>query len=127
MDESVLAAKGVHAMESTVAYVDGFCLYIGQRATLLPEPRSRAHGVLMEIAPPDAAALYSDPSVADYVAEPVIVQIPGGTRVPAVAYILPALRLSGTNPGYASALLALATRLGLPDDYLAHIDSFVAQ
>lgn len=126
MDESLLASKGVHPTESTIGYVDGFGLCIGKRATLLPEANSRAHGVLMKINSEDAAALYSEQSVADYVAETVVVTLPGNIQVSAVCYNLPAARLTGRNPEYAAALLALATRLGLPDSYLGRIRKAVA-
>ena len=121
MDESLLASKGVRLTSSTIGYVDGYGLRIGERATLVPEANGRAYGVLMEIASDDAAALYSEQSVADYVAEPVVVTLPRDTQVPAVCYNLPAAKLVGTNPEYAAALLKLATRLGLPDSYLRHI------
>jgi hypothetical protein len=125
MDESLLAAKGVRSMESVIGYVDGFSLRIGARATLLPEVNSRSYGMLMKITPEDTAALYSDPSLADYVAEPVVVNLPGNTEVPAVCYNLPATDLAGANPEYAKELLALAMRLGLPDSYIGQIRSAV--
>ena len=121
MDASVLASKGVRPTDMTVGYVDGYGLRIGKRATLVPETNSRAYGVLMKIAAQDAAALYSEQSVADYVAESVVVTLPDEIQVPAVCYNLPAAKLAGTNPDYAVALLALATKLGLPDSYLRHI------
>ncbi len=121
MDEALLASKGVRPTESTIGHVDGFSLHIGERATLLPDPNNRAYGVLMTITESDVSALYSEPSVADYVPEPVIVNLPDNTEVSAVCYNLPAEKLTGTNPEYAAALLALATRLGLPDAYLAQI------
>lgn len=121
MDESLLASKGVHPIDSKVGYVDGYRLHIGERATLLPEPHARAYGVMMKITSKDAVNLYSEPSVADYIAEPIVVRLPNDVKVPAVSYNLPAARLSGTNPEYAAALLKLATRLALPASYLAHI------
>jgi hypothetical protein len=121
MDASLLASKGVHATEPRIGYVDGYGLRIGEHATLLPDSNSRAYGVLMKIAEEDAAALYSEESVADYVAEPVVVTLPGNSQVSAVCYNLPPEKLVGTNSEYTAALLALATRLGLPDSYLAHI------
>jgi hypothetical protein len=121
MDESLLASKGIRPTESVIGYVEGFSLRIGKRATLLPEANSRSYGVLMKINPDDAAALYSEPSVADYVAEPVVVNLPGKIRVSAVCYNLPPTRLAGTNPEYAKDLLKLATRLRLPDSYLEQI------
>ena len=121
MDESLLASKGVRPTQSIIGYIDGFRLHIGKRATLLPDANSRAFGVVMQITSKDVTALYSDQSVADYVAQPVVVRLPGDIQVSAVSYILPATLLSGTNPEYAAALLALATKLGLPASYLAHI------
>lgn len=126
MDATLLASKGVRPTESTVGYVDGFGLHIGNRATLLPEADGRAYGVLMKITSEEAAALYSEQSVADYFAEPVVVKLPGDSQVSAVCYNLPAAKLAGTNPEYAAALLALATKLGLPDSYLGHIRNFAA-
>jgi hypothetical protein len=98
-------------------------LRIGERATLLPAADSRAYGVVMKIAPGEVAKLYSEESVADYIAESVVVTLPGDNKVSAVCYNLPAEKLAGTNPEYAAALLKLATRLGLPDSYLEHIRS----
>ncbi len=80
----------------------------------------------MKIKPEDATALYSEQSVADYVAEPVVVKLPGNVQVSAVCYNVPAASLTGTNPEYAAALLALATKLGLPESYLRHIRKAVA-
>jgi hypothetical protein len=125
MDESLLGSKGVHAADATIGYVDGYSLRIGERATLLPESNSRAYGVLMKVPAEDVAELYAEQSVADYIAEDVVVTLPGDRQVPAVCYNLPAEKLVGTNPEYASALLALATRLGLPGGYLGHISSAV--
>ena len=126
MDESSLVSMGIRPAESTIGYVDGFCLHIGKRASLLPEANSRAYGVLMKITSEDAAALYSEQSVADYVAESVVVKLPGDIQVSSVCYNLPPAMLAGTNPEYAAALLTLATKLGLPDSYLGHIRNAVA-
>ena len=125
MDESVLASRGVQPADATLGYLEGYRLHIGKRATLLPEANARAYGVLMKVVPEDVASLYSAPSVADYVAEPVVVTLPGNIRVSAVCYNLPATKLGGTNPEYAAALLALAGKLGMPDSYLRQIRNAV--
>ena len=121
MDESLLASKGVHPSRAAVGYLEGYALRIGSRATLLPDETSRAYGVLMTIRPRDVDVLYSDPSVADYVPEPVFVMLPDGTVESAVCYNLPESKLEGTNPQYAKSLLALATKLGFPGSYLDQI------
>lgn len=121
MDESLLDSRGVHPSRTTAGYVDGYRLRIGRRATLVPDQGSRAYGVLMTIEHDDAAALYADESVSDYIPEPVSVTLPGGAIEPAICYNLPPGKLEGANPAYAAALLQLATRLGFPGDYLETI------
>lgn len=123
MDESLLASKGIRPKDSELGYVDGFRLQIGERATLLPARDSRSYGVLMEVSAEQVAALYSDENVCDYVAEPVVVHLLNDKQVAASCYNLPASRLTGTNRRYAADLLALATKLGMPESYLARIRS----
>ena len=125
MDESLLATKDVRPTESAVGYVDAYSLHIGERATLLPEANARTYGVLMKITSTEATVLYSDPGVADYVAEPVVAHLSGDVQMPAVCYNLPAEKMTGTNPEYAAALLKLAADLGLPYSYLEHIRSIM--
>ena len=74
----------------------------------------------------DVRALYSDKSVADYVSESVSVVLQDGTVESAVCYNLPKSKLKGANSEYASSLLILADKLGLPDDYLEQIREQVA-
>jgi hypothetical protein len=121
MDESLLASKGISPSRTTVGHVDGYGLRIGRRATLVPDESNRAYGVLMTLRAEDSSALYSEESVADYVSESVSVVLPDGTLESAVCYILPESELVGTNSEYASSLLALAGKLGLPCDYLQQI------
>jgi len=121
MDESLLASKGIIPSGAAVGYVDGFALRIGRRATLVREKGGRAYGVLMTLRAGEVRTLYAEASVADYIPEPVTVELPDGTKEPATCYNLPLSKLEGTNPEYAGALLRLASRLGLPDDYLRRI------
>jgi hypothetical protein len=126
MDESLLASKGIKPSSATIGYIEGYCLRIGRRATLVPDPTNRAYGVLMALRTQDVRALYSQKSVADYVAEPVSVVLSGGTREGAVCYNLPKRKLEGTNFEYARSLLLLAGELGLPEDYLQQIRTQIA-
>lgn len=121
MDEQLLAAKDVRPSRSAVGFVEGFALHIGQRATLQQQPGGRAYGVLMTVSPAEAASLYSEDSVADYVAEPVTVELMDGTKADAACYNLPEGTADGTNRTYAAALFEVASRLGLPEDYLSQI------
>lgn len=121
MDQGLLAKKGVEPNEVNAGFVDGYVLRIGERATLAPRTGARAYGVVMEITPGEAAELYAEESVADYLPEPVVVELMDGTKVEATCYNLPGDKIIGTNRKYAELLLDVATSLGFPDSYLDQI------
>ena len=122
MDAEYLRAKGIQAMNARIAFVDGFALHIGQRATLLPRKDSSVYGVIMELTHLEIEQLYAEPSVSAYRPEAVIVNLADGLRVPALCF-----NLSETsnherpNPDYASRLRDLGHRLGLPSTYVEKI------
>jgi hypothetical protein len=121
MDQSLLATKGIEPSDANPGFVDGYSLRIGERATLVRSPGSRAYGTVMDISPGEAAELYAEASVADYLPEPVIVETLDGTKVEATCYNLPGDKVTGTNRQYAESLLELATKLRFPDSYLEQI------
>ncbi len=121
MDERLLAAKGIEPSEVNLGFVDGYRLRIGERATLARRADSRAYGALMDIPPGAVTELYAEESVADYVPEPLIVELMDGTQVEATCYNLPGDKVTGTNREYAKSLLDVATRLGFPDSYREQI------
>lgn len=121
MDERLLAAKGIKPSEVKSGFVNGYALRIGERATLVRHPGSRAYGAMMDISSHEATTLYADESVADYLPETVTVELMDGARVEATCYNLPGDKVTGTNKDYAQALLDVATGLNFPDSYLDQI------
>jgi len=121
MDESLLKTKGIKPNKVTIGFVDGYGLCIGERATLVRRPHGRAYGAMMDIASDEAKKLYAEDSVADYLPEPVTVELMDGTQVEATCYNLPGDQVTGANKAYADSLLDVATRLGFPDSYLEEI------
>ena len=108
MDESLLATKGIEPSEVNLGFVDGYVLRIGERATLVRRQDGRAYGAMKD-------------SVADYLPEPVTVELMDGTKVEATCYNLPGDKVTGANKDYANSLLDVASRLGFPDSYLDQI------
>jgi hypothetical protein len=121
MDERLLAKRGIKPSGMKTGFVDGYELRIGERATLITRPGSRAYGVVMDILPGEAAELYAQESVADYLPEPVIVELMDGMQVKATCYNLPNDKSARASKAYARSLLEVATRLGFPDSYLDQI------
>ena len=121
MDEALLARKGVRPTNVAKGSVNDLALHIGERATLKRVAGARTYGVVMTIDGAKLNELYAEESVADYVAEPVIVELADGGSLEAACYILPAHRVTGTNRRYAEQLLELAIGLELPDSYIEQI------
>lgn len=122
MDAEALRAKGADPADPRRASVHGFSLRIGQRATLVPDPDGRAHGVLMDLTHSDIDQLYADPSVSMYRPEAVSVELDSHGEVAALCFNLTAPpRPEESNAAYAEKLRELARRLGLPADYVGGI------
>jgi hypothetical protein len=122
MDAELLCTKGAHPVNIRPACVSGFALRIGQRATLLGNPRARAHGIVMELTHVEIEHLYSEASVRAYRPEAVLAELTDGSRVPALCFnLLVPPGPEEANSEYAAKLRALARRLGLPSDYVESI------
>jgi hypothetical protein len=122
MDVDLLRSKGAHPAHPRPACVPGFALRIGQRATLMPNAESSAHGIIMQLSHAEIDHLYSEPSVSAYRPEAVLAQLADGSYVPALCFNLvvpPAPEEA--NPDYATKLRDLACRLKLPSGYVENI------
>ncbi len=123
MDEALLRERGVEPRDARLAALDDFALRIGRRATLVSEPGSRVHGVVLALTLAELERLYSEPSVRAYQAQPVRVRLDEGGVIAALCYNLPqAPSRDERNPQYAAKLRALAERIGLPASYVASIE-----
>lgn len=122
MDVDILREKQVTPVNPRPAYVDGFSLRIGERATLLPSPGARAFGMLISLTHRELSQLYSGPGLEHYRAEAVLVRTLEGESAPALCYNLSHAPLPRErNPEYAARLQAVLRRLKFPPDYVASV------
>jgi hypothetical protein len=122
MDADLLRTKGVQPIHPRRACVPGFALRIGRRATLVPDPGSRVHGLLMQLSHDEVEQLYAEASVREYRPEAVIAELDDSSLVPALCFNLPEPPPPGeANEEYAGKLRDLARRLGLPAAYVDRI------
>jgi gamma-glutamyl AIG2-like cyclotransferase len=122
MDAEVLRAKGAEPAHVRRAIVSGFALRIGQRATLVPDPDARVHGVVMELQPDEIDRIYAEPGVREYRPEAVIAELEDGSQLPVLCFNLPrAPRPDEKNEEYARRLSEVALRVGLPPSYVKSI------
>jgi hypothetical protein len=122
MDAEMLRANGLHPTNGRQACVSGLALRIGRRATLVPDPTRSVHGFVFGLSHQEVDRLYAEPSVSAYRPEAVIAQLADRSCVPALCFNLPpSSETDEANPEYAEKLRMVASRLGLPDDYVASI------
>ena len=122
MDADALRSKGAHPANVRPAAVSGYTIRIGNRATLVREPGSSAHGILMDLPRTEIDALYSGPGLEAYRPEPVVAEGPNGERTSALCFNLVTPPSPGeVNREYADQLRDLAHRLCLPHEYVARI------
>jgi hypothetical protein len=122
MDVDILREKQVTPVKPRPAYVDGFALRIGERATLIPSLGARAFGMLISLTHRELSQLYSSPGLEQYRPEAVVVRTLDGESAPALCYNLPDAPLPHErNPEYAARLQAVLRRLNFPPDYVASV------
>jgi hypothetical protein len=108
MDEQVLAEQGIQATQPRRAYAEGLRLRIGQRATLVPEGGARAYGMVYALTK-GLEALYAQPGLEAYRAEPIEVRVVDGSNLTAM---LQPRCCRGSQRGVRRALRDVLTRLG---------------
>lgn len=124
MDVGVLRNSGVAPQNARKAYVDGFALRIGNRATLVPSAGARAYGMLIALTHPELERLYGAPGLEEYRAEAVLACPVGGGAVPALCYnLLAEPRADERNPDYAVRLQQVLRDLEFPAEYVGSITS----
>ena len=125
MDEDILKEKGLNPLDSKLVYLTEYGLRIGERATLEYSKDERAFGSVMQLRSEELEKLYSDKSVVDYVPLQVFTTDMQGKSIEAISYILPMIKVSGSNRGYANSLAIAAKKIGLPGDYIKEIEAWI--
>jgi len=122
MDSDVLKSSGVHAANPRRAYVDGYALRIGKRATLVASAGARAYGVVFSLTDDEYARLYGVPGLEEYQPETIRVQVLEGDVVLAACYNLREAPRSGeANHEYAARLREVLRKLDFPAEYVDSI------
>jgi gamma-glutamylcyclotransferase (GGCT)/AIG2-like uncharacterized protein YtfP len=126
MDVAAMAARCPHSRAIGLARLPRHRLIISSDgyANVVRDPRMIVHGLLWDLALSDVSILdrFEDvPRLYSKVMQPVLTE--AGIRR-ALIYVGKATGVGRPRPGYLDAVLAAATRLGLPKAHLAHLASF---
>ena len=125
MDDDLLREKGLSPSNTKLAHVAGYGLRIGERATLATSKDERAFGSIMDLSVEELGVLYGEKSVADYVPKRLVAIDMQGNSLEVISYILPMKMVSGSNSEYARLLALTARKIGLPDDYINEIETWI--
>ena len=120
MDNDVLRENQIVAVSPRRAYVDGYALRIGRRATLVPTPGARAYGMVFALTHDELEKLYAAPGLEQYRAEAILAHSMEGELLPALCYNL--RETPGpdeANTEYAARLRAVLAKLEFPPEYIA--------
>lgn len=119
MDSAVLRSSGVSPENPRQAYVDGFRLRIGHRATLLPAEAARAYGMVIALTHAELEHLYRTPGLDQYRPEAVLARLVSGGSTPALCYNLRnEPQADERNAEYAARLQSSLRELGFPPEYI---------
>jgi hypothetical protein len=122
MDEALLRAKGITSPNMRVAFVQGFQLRIGNRATLVPIPSERVFGVVASLTHRELEQLYSEPSLQAYKPEAILAHLLNGESMAVLCFnLVESPSDDEHNPQYAAKLRTLAAQLQFPPDYVSSI------
>ena len=125
MDPDVLRELGLSPEKPEVVSLPGFGLRIGEKATLVPSETEESFGTVFYLRNNELEKLYSDAGVSEYEATQVKVITENGTSKNAICYLLPESKLTGTNPKYARELSLVCKKMGLPQHYIAYVESLI--
>jgi hypothetical protein len=122
MDAQVLRQAGTKPSNFRRAYVVDFALRIGQRATLVPYPGSRAYGLVIALTHAELERLYSAPGLQVYRPEAVVAHTTDGEAIPALCYnLVQAPDPHERNAEYARRLRSVLEDLGFPVEYVESV------
>ena len=122
MDSDVLRESQVVAVNPRQAYVDGYALRIGRRATLVRTPGARAYGMVFALTHDELDKLYTAPGLEQYRPEAILAHLMEGETLPALCYNLrEAPGPHEANTEYAASLRAALGKLEFPPEYIASI------
>jgi len=124
MDLAVLRNSGVQPANPRRAWVDGFALRIGNRATLIPSAGARAYGMIIALTHSELERLYSAPGLDQYRPEAILARLMDGACAPALCYnLLVEPRADERNPDYAAQLQQTLRQLDFPAEYVDSVTS----
>ena len=122
MDRAILRESQVAAVRPRRAFVDGYALRIGRRATLVPASEARAYGMVFALTHDELERLYAAPGLEQYRPEAVVAHSLEGETLPALCYNLREVPGPGeTDAEYAARLREVLSKLDFPPEYVASV------
>ena len=111
MDPELLEQKGVKPRDPRPAYVDGFELNIGNKATLIRKPGAVAHGMVYSLTHAEIHALYGGAGLHEYAPEAITAYL-GKDAIPVLSCnLIEPPGIGESNPEYEQKLRSVMQNL----------------
>jgi hypothetical protein len=126
MNPAVLLEAQFVPQRFEAARLDGYDIRIAPRANLVASQQHCVYGVLVEATHSELSRLYAhakDVLGETYLPHPVLTQAVSGAWWPALCYIAPSMVPRAPDPAYVDRIVRPARQLGLPDWYIARLES----
>jgi cation transport regulator ChaC len=127
MNRDVLAEVDFQPRQIEVAKLSGFDIRIAPLANLVESDRGVVYGILASGTHAELERLYAHAEHVlggIYLPRPVLAERLDGSYRPALCYIAPRMADASPDRDYVQRILEPARRLGFPDWYLEHLESF---
>ena len=86
MDKDLLLEKGLNPHNIKPAYLNGYQLRIGKRATLVPFKGACSYGIVMELDNSELQNLYGSDGVEDYIPQSIQANTMDGDPLESILY-----------------------------------------
>ncbi len=122
MDAQLLRQSGIEPRNPRRAYLDGYALRIGQRATLVRRANAQVWGMAFTLTCEEMDWLYAAPGLEAYRPEAILARSEAGESWPALCYNLPEVpERMDVNADYIARLRVVLRELDFPKDYINSI------
>jgi len=123
MDVDLLNEMDIRALNPRRAFVDGYALHLGVRATLVPAEGHKAYGMVIAMTHAELDMLYGASGLQHYRPEAVLAQLLNGNNLPALCYNLPGPPSPDeANEEYAGQLRTVLAKLKFPPEYIESVN-----
>lgn len=124
MRPDVMNRAGFAPASVEVAKLNGYDICLDPHANVFPSPMRSVYGIVVQASHAELERMYGTSGVGSFLPEAVLVTMPDGRWLPVMCYLPPTRSNTAPDQPYLVRLIEAAQLRGLPDDYIARLQSY---